>query len=238
MRSASLGLPSYGKHVIIETPTMPEWLSRRGVDLLLDDFTSYLDDDDEIHPMAIELCVDALEKTGAGLAFTREVRVYPDLSLKTTRVPFLYSDIRESPARVHNLCVFRREAVMDVIGDVDHDMGVEWMIKMAVASKHGAVHVPIDGYFWYQQPIGIMKSRNTGRLTYRAHIPRIMTKILPKYKLEPKPIPVYDVSHIEVPRHIPEMIQTLLSQRLNKDKPRAKHETQNPLHYSKLNIRE
>ena len=110
----------------------------------------WVDDDDYIQNDAIARCKKAIEATGAGCAFTNE-SIGDDL---VNRQPRFWSEVTCTPSAIHHLCVFNSALVDPAVWDhfIEAGAGLEWLIKGYVALKHGAVHVPVDGYRWTQHP--------------------------------------------------------------------------------------
>jgi hypothetical protein len=134
-------------------PCHENWAQARVHATQLSEFVAFVDDDDIIAPAALSICLKALHQTGAGLAFTNEVSI--DLSgkeLYATRGTRRYGGIGIHPRTAHHLCVLRREFVDPRALELHNKfgMGVDWFIKASAALQGGAIHVPIDGYFWTQ----------------------------------------------------------------------------------------
>jgi hypothetical protein len=120
----------------------------------------FVDDDDVVVNDSLRLCVEALDATGAGCAFTAQMLVdvngnrdpqrYRDDSPIQIR-PVDYFEATVHPQVIHHLCVMRREAI-----DLDaclalfdqYKTGAEWIMKISSMWKYSAVQVPIIGYHW------------------------------------------------------------------------------------------
>lgn len=135
------------RHFVIETSDL---MRARWESLQLGECVAWVDDDDYVMNNALQRCKEALENTGAGLAFTNES--IDDAIVN--RQPRFYSDVAFMPSTIHHLCVFRTALVDQSVWEHFEDVGagLEWLIKGHVALKYGAVHVPIDGYRWTQHP--------------------------------------------------------------------------------------
>ena len=124
------------------------------------EYIAFVDDDDYISEESLTLCMQALEASNAGLAFTDEVLVNTDGSIKSKNNGIRhYGYMTLTPMPVHHLCVIRTECVhpeVKVLAD-KYGMCVEWLMKAYAGLKYGAVHVPVDGYYWVQNPNGHSK---------------------------------------------------------------------------------
>ena len=149
LASVEAALPEGAVHhlVITEADLMR---SRREM-LKLGGYLAIVDDDDFISADSLTACVAALEATGAGIAFTNEVVVNPrgDPIYRNDFKRF-YEHAALKANVIHHLAVFRAELVPPEALEIaeKYQIQVEWPMKVAVAFQHGAVHVPIDGYFW------------------------------------------------------------------------------------------
>jgi hypothetical protein len=97
--------------------------------------------------------MDALSQTGAGAAVTNEVMVDVDgKHLSANRYPRYYCGVGMHPRNIHHLTVFKRDFVQPVALELalQFGAGIEWTMKASACLTGGAVHVPIDGYYWTQ----------------------------------------------------------------------------------------
>lgn len=118
------------------------------------DFVAFVDDDDLLHPGALEACIDALEATGAGIAFTHEQRIDErgapmGVNLGATNL----MDIAMHPTMLHHLAVMRGGLVADHVADTATRIGsgIDWLMKAWIAKEYGVVKVPMIGYSWRQR---------------------------------------------------------------------------------------
>lgn len=149
--SVATALPPGAKHTVIEC--FGDFAKARYEAMLLDDIVAFVDDDDYIAPESIRLCLNALEDSGAALAVTNEVRV--DINGSVIDRSFqkkYYSDIMNHPRGAHHLCVMRTKYLDRRILDLCKEFPSNscWLIKANIALLGGAIHVPMDGYFWTQ----------------------------------------------------------------------------------------
>lgn len=126
-------------------------------------YIAFVDDDDYIHRDSLRLCMDAISQTGAAAAVTNEVVV--DVSgkhLSANRYPRYYCGVGMHPRTIHHLTVFNREFVQPAALELalQFGVGIDWTMKASVCLTGGAVHVPIDGYYWTQH-----KHRSTATST-------------------------------------------------------------------------
>lgn len=152
IKSVQQALPSGAEHVIIHTSSYLEWAESRVDSIISSELACFVDDDDEIHPDSLRLCLEALQGTNLGVACTNEVVVISDGHEQRIDKKKTYQGVASSPREVHHLCVIRGEAVDPNIKQEIRrlgGMGVDWLIKASACLQHGDVHVPIDGYRWY-----------------------------------------------------------------------------------------
>ena len=149
-RSVAAGLPPGAVHKIIDCRGK-NWAHRRLYDTLDDEFIAFVDDDDYIAPGALALCLKAIKETGLGTAFTNEVTVKPDETvIRYHNERKRYESIRVLPRAIHHLSVIRTSAIDIRSLDLHQkfEMGIDWFVRASAALVHGAVHVPINGYYW------------------------------------------------------------------------------------------
>lgn len=124
----------------------------------LDQYVTFVDDDDTIPPDILAICLEVLRSKAyadVGLLVTEEQRV--DLEgrvLAETRGVKTYDALTAHPCIAHSLCVFNRDAVDPRSVDLHnkYTVGVDWAIKTSAGLRGGAVHVPKVGYYWTQHP--------------------------------------------------------------------------------------
>lgn len=152
-RSVAAGMPEGGVHMVAvsqphaERWMVDQWNATHGADLV-----AFVDDDDTVESAALQACVDAIEATGAALAFTDEIEVDEagrflrpgHAGLRTLR------DIAMHPRCAHHLAVFRRAAVPDEAFDVAKrcGIGLDWLMRASAGLLGSAIHVPMVGYRW------------------------------------------------------------------------------------------
>lgn len=147
-RSVAEGLKPGMIHRVI--PGFTSW-TQRYTDSQCDEFVAFVDDDDTIHPDALDKCLKAIIETGAGIAFTNEASVKSDLTvIRVHDERKHYESIRVLPRALHQLAVMRCSAIDPRCVDVHNEIGygIDWFMKASAALVHGAVHVPMTGYYW------------------------------------------------------------------------------------------
>lgn len=149
--SVRANMPAGGlHHVIVDTGDMAQM---RWDACQLDEFVAFVDDDDLVVNDAIAKCIDALQRTGAGVAFTDQL--YIDVAGNPLAIddrPIRYRDVMMTPQAIHHLAVMRRSALDPLVLEMANEIGwgIDWLLKSYAALRHGAVHVPIVGYHWRQ----------------------------------------------------------------------------------------
>ncbi len=149
--SVRAALPADGEHVVCEM--RGSYTEARFEALRAFPYVAFVDDDDLVHPEAIHACIEALETTGAGIAFTLQELIDEHGSPKGVSRPARdYLDVAMAPIALHHFALIRRAAVDDeaLRAAIQHGIGIDWLMKANAALRHGAVHVPIVGYQWRQ----------------------------------------------------------------------------------------
>jgi hypothetical protein len=148
--SVAAALPPGATHQIIDGSA--DWAKKRLEAVLSDKYVALVDDDDIIDPRSLQLCVQALEESGSGMAFTNESTANPDLS-RITPVPDgpkYYDRVGKFPREAHHLRVFRSSAI-DPRALAMHNefgFGIDWFLVCGAVLNHEAIYVPIHGYTW------------------------------------------------------------------------------------------
>lgn len=211
VRSIEAALPPGAEHRIIEASTYDIWRTRRWTDLITSEYTAIVDDDDEIHPDALRLCYQAIQQHQVGVVFTDEVEVSATGQMRNAITGQRnYKDCIDNPRSIHHLCVFRSECI-------DHDMdsalrqtkgiGVDWMIKASAALTGGALHIPIPGYYWYQQTPTDEQKRETERILYRTQSNRELIKRVARQRWGGRSGMIPQLTPPRLAHHIPEMMR-------------------------------
>lgn len=136
-------------------------------------YVGFVDDDDLVHRDAINACVEALETTGAGIAFTsQEVIDIEGLPIEITPPAQRYFEVAMHPQPLHHFALLRRSAVDDSVlaSAIEFGIGIDWLMKAYAALKYGAVHVPMVGYQWRIHGDNDCKETDA---VFRAALPKI-----------------------------------------------------------------
>jgi glycosyltransferase involved in cell wall biosynthesis len=149
--SVQAALPYGAVHRVILSPTLDAAAKFKYAKE--SEFVAFVDDDDTISPDSISRCMSAIIEHDAGLAYTREVTVDLNLNkLNMTQVQTLsYANISDHPRAAHHLALIRSECLDERAVQMHEkfNMGIDWYMNASAAlNERGAVHVPIDGYFW------------------------------------------------------------------------------------------
>ena len=153
-RSVEEQLEKGDSHQVIQTMGL---MKARWDSLRLANYIAWVDDDDYIMNDSLRLCKQAIEEHDVGIAFTNE-SLYEGA---VHRAPRFYSDVATTPSAIHHLCLLKTSLIPESVWR-DYEqigMGLEWLIKGYLALKHGAIHVPIDGYHWTQHADQHSKSK-------------------------------------------------------------------------------
>ncbi len=161
-------LPEYARHHVLDGRV--EFIAARWDALQMAEFVAFVDDDDRLtETSALDMCMRALQATGAGMAFTLEEQIDETGRVVAPAPPHAprldLRDIGKGPRVAHHLCVIRREALSDKVIEAARRFGtgIEWFAKAHAAAVGGAVQVPVVGYQWRQHP------RSLSKQPYEAH---------------------------------------------------------------------
>lgn len=180
VESVANALPENAKHVIVEcTDHYADFVKARYAALSLDDIIVFVDDDDYVSKESLKLCMSALDNTTAGIAFTREVKVRTDGTRTVNTAPTYCRSMLNGPESVHHMTAIRTASVSErslLLGS-KYMIGIEWFMRADAAFAHGAVHVPVDGYYWVQHPAQHHRAADQQH-QYRTHIHQIKKEML------------------------------------------------------------
>lgn len=162
-QSVAAALPSNSQHIVVfndstgmhrDSAQFAEFYANlRYSALQYSQYIAFVDDDDYIHPDSLRTCMDAISQTGTAVAVTNEIMVDVDGKyLSAYRYPRYYCGVANHPRTVHHLTVFNRDFVQPVALELalQFGAGIEWTMRASACLTGGAVHVPIDGYYWTQ----------------------------------------------------------------------------------------
>lgn len=158
IESVKAALPPTGaRHVIINVENdensrsalmQARWDARE-----LDEYICFVDDDDYISQDSLIKTFAAIRVQQAGVAFTNEVLVdKAGKVLSRNDQVKMFEHIPLTPLIIHHLAIMKTSYLTDevkVLAD-QYTMSIEWIMKARCALEGGAIHVPIDGYFWVQ----------------------------------------------------------------------------------------
>jgi len=156
VESVRIALPPNSKHLIIELDDQKEDFQQARYNAMSQgEIVVMVDDDDYISPDSLNLCLQALRDTNAGLAFTYEVVVRMDGTHICNTRRIKYEMISNNPQIIHQMCAIRTKFVSSrpIECAFRHGTGIEWLMKAEAALMGGAVQVPIKGYYWVQHQI-------------------------------------------------------------------------------------
>lgn len=124
-------------------------------------YVGFVDDDDYLIGDPVALCAQALDETGAGLAFTTDVTVDEHARpLAASRVGAKYEEAAENPYVLRQFTLVRRELICPSIRDAARPYGphlLDWAIRSFIALRHGAVQIPQAGYARRCHPGGMSR---------------------------------------------------------------------------------
>lgn len=154
--SVRTGLPQGAEHVVHTIPVGADFQLERWAATMAagDGYVAWVDDDDLVTPDALRMCVQALDETGAGIAFTHEDRIdeFGAPVPSSPQRPISRRDVAMHPRQLHHLAVIRLQCLDPEVLRiaVEIGIGIEWLMRAWCALKHGAIQVPLVGYHWRQ----------------------------------------------------------------------------------------
>lgn len=161
IESVANGLPNGAVHRVV--PCFEDWGKARLDAVLSDEFVAFVDDDDTIAPSALQHCLDVMKATDVGIVCTDEVVVDENLKVVVAHEGRkVYIGQAATPRMLHHLCVVRSSTIDPVVLSMHrkYGAGVDWFIKSCAAFTKGAIHIPMQGYFW---------TNHSGCMTHDAH---------------------------------------------------------------------
>ena len=178
IQSVKDALPEKAKHEIIECNSFDMWIKTRYDIMKLDDIVVLVDDDDYISKDSLHYVSAALNETDAGFAYTREVMIEAGMKPRCNRPTTEYSRFPMGPQTVHHMMAYNTKYVTDRSWNLMQKMqlGLEWMMRVDAAANNGAIHIPIDGYFWVQHS-GQTCADPSLRISFEQKIPLIIKEL-------------------------------------------------------------
>ncbi len=165
MDSIKANLPPGTAHIVLNDTTNTPGDHTKYYQLLLEslqvaEYICYVDDDDLVVNNSIAILQQAIEATGADMAFTDEIprNINVDAPIpKTLPTPSAPSvgTILGGPLGAHHLCMFRTAAVdVSAVTAAVSQIAApyDWVFRAWIAAHGKIVHVPIVGYVWRQRP--------------------------------------------------------------------------------------
>lgn len=178
IQSVKNALPEKAKHEIIECNSYSLWVKTRYDMMKLDDIVVIVDDDDYISKDSLYYVIEALNETDAGFAYTREVMIQDSMKPKVNKPTTEYSRLQQGPQTVHHMMAYNTKYVTqrswNLIQKVQ--LGVEWIMRVDAACNGGAIHIPVDGYFWVQHS-GQICNMPAIRTGFEQKIPAIVNEL-------------------------------------------------------------
>lgn len=151
LAECSASAKGQGRHVVLNVPDGGLFQARRD-GYSCGGLVACLDYDDRLVAGAVQSCVEALESTKAGVAFTWEARMDEQgRRTSTRRGPVTRQQLATAPESIHHLAVVRSELLPGNVLDLAEQLSplcVDWIVKAYLAFKFGAVQVPMVGYEW------------------------------------------------------------------------------------------
>lgn len=152
VETVGMALPYNATHYVIDTPLDSDKFIRARYEAMgLGDIVIFVDDDDYVPINSIKACVEAMEKYNTGVVYTQEtsvskwgrhaIRTYSDIK---------YEQLRFGPSVVHHMTAYNSANINDrsIEMALKYKFGIEWIMRVDAAYTNGAVHLPINGYYW------------------------------------------------------------------------------------------
>lgn len=114
------------------------------------DYVCFVDDDDHIPSNVLSIARDCILKNpNYGIYYTRECKVIGN-DIIPCKAGDKYENLIISPTSIHHLCIFNTKYITNDCLDValKAQCGIEWAMKAYLGLTHGAMHIPIDGYYY------------------------------------------------------------------------------------------
>lgn len=185
--SVQADLPDDAVQYIIPTKGIPFYNQQREQAFRLGDYVTFVDDDDTIVNHGLSLAYAAIKSGNYGVSFTDEALVDEDGNVLSTREgQRTYENVKQTIKAIHHLAIIKAQSLIDAKFDwstlYGRVQGSDWTVIKIAINQDGAIHVPVIGYNWTQNPNGIGK--NVQPIT----IPRIRitrTGLIPDYQVSP-----------------------------------------------------
>lgn len=196
IQSVNAALQPGDKHIFIECDgkNYADFAKARFDALKLGDYVCFVDDDDYISIDALSIarrCI--IDNPNVGLYFTRESKDFRG-DIIQCKAGDSYECLVKSATAIHHLSIFNTKYLNKECLDVaiQAECGIEWALRCWMALQHGAIHIPIEGYFhvlhdqqisllmpkYYRQSFSFFKGVFAG---WQKHYGQIPTYTLPEY---------------------------------------------------------
>lgn len=155
-KSISDCLPPDSEHIILQCKSPKDLEPMRLECLKIAKYITFVDDDDLVVNNSLINCLNVLETTNVGVAFTDEQQVdtlgNPLSTDLIIRSGITYRDVSKHPTFIHHLAMINTQAVPSEIITYSNEIGIgaEWLIKASAALTNKAIHVKQIGYQWRQ----------------------------------------------------------------------------------------
>lgn len=149
--SVAADLPEGAEHIVLPAVKPANFIQSRFDAFKLAEYVCFVDDDDIVLNGSITKCLQALEDTRVGIAFTNERLVRKSGSFVRERTgQRSYEQLFESPWLFHHLVMYNTSKIPKVDPGAlsKNASGGEWLATCITAMMAGAVHLPIIGYEW------------------------------------------------------------------------------------------
>lgn len=152
IQSVDAALQPGDKHLFIECDgtNYNDYAKARFDSLKLGDYVCFVDDDDYIPENVladVRKCI--IDNPDVGLYYTRECKVISN-DIIHCKAGEKYENLIISPTGIHHLSIFNTKYIDNEILDLAFQVGcgVEWIMRCWFALQYGAIHIPIDGYYY------------------------------------------------------------------------------------------
>lgn len=140
------GLANTARHVVLECDAKDyrDFLIARYQSLKFGEWVAFVDDDDYINPLAIQLfeyCINLYPHSG--IIYTNEI-IEDDHGRTIRHAGETYESLFESASSIHHMCAIRTNAVSSQSLNLalHAGCGIEWAMKAEASLKYGAIHIP------------------------------------------------------------------------------------------------
>jgi hypothetical protein len=195
IESVGIALPQGANHLIVKCLTPNEWEALTMESCFVNQYITFVDDDDTIPVDALTTSFTSLVASQATISITNECEVDLDLNiLGQTKGKKTYYGATLIPRVIHHLSIINSDYIDKECLTLhrQYGIGLDWFIRCCAATG-GAIHIPKIGYYWTQQPDGL-GLRNQKQLEYEKYMSQMSADIRKRWTPLPGDIPTISLA--------------------------------------------